>query len=50
MYLLTNIINMLLIQHNQHFPVTERPHVLITKTQMHMRNSIPRGSNNEYTC
>ena len=25
MYLLTNIINMLMIQHNQHFLFTERP-------------------------
>ena len=25
MYLLTNVINMLLIEHNQHFPSTERP-------------------------
>ena len=45
MYLLTNIINMLMIQHNQHFPFTERPHL----TQMRMRNSIPCGLINEYT-
>ena len=48
MYLL---INMLMIQHNHYFPFTERLNSFhILKTQMHMRNSIPRDSvTNEYT-
>ena len=52
MYLLTNVINMLMIQHNQHFPFTERPPSdAISKTHMPMRNSIPCGliNDNEHT-
>ena len=45
MYLL---INMLMIQHNQHFHFTERP-PSDAKTKIHVRNSIPCGLINEYT-
>ena len=40
--------NMLMIQHNQHFPFTERP-PSDAKTQMRMCNLIPCGLINDTT-
>ena len=47
MYLLTNVINTLMIQHFAF--IERRPSDAIAKTHMRMRNSIPCGLINEYT-